>query len=116
MEEKILFIVDDTVLKKILEDTTPGTTTGEMLEKLTKLTKANPEKHKAVTTMSSLLRAIHESSENASMSRLKDILDTIDIFPSEADYKNEKAVREEIIFLANGMSKPRPQIKPGVGG
>lgn len=100
MEKKkkgMMFLVDDSVLIQMLEGVKPATETGKVLDKLTK---ADPGTYTAMTTSSALLRAIHESSKIADMSKLKDILETIKIVPTSADFKDEKAVREEMINFA----------------
>ena len=101
--EGATFIVDDLVLGKIIEGVQVETSMKEMLDKITDV---NP-KCKAITTMASVLRAVHKSGESADMGRLKNILKTVKVYPSAADYKDEVAVREEIIAYADALTQKR---------
>lgn len=114
MENKqTVFIFDDSSLARILEDTDKESR--EIFNKARKL-KEKDKRHKLMTTSASILRAIDESSEIASMSRLKDILDTVEIYPGKADFKNEEETRNEIIHLANTAANHKQPKHRGIGG
>ena len=60
-----------------------------------------------ITTMANLLRAIYLSDENTNIKQLKKIIEITKVFPSFADFRDEKKVIEETIKVANALSKKR---------
>jgi len=98
--EKIRMIIDSSVLKSMIEGDTEkmGQQFTELLKKMNDL--ENKKHLEVFTTSSSLFRAIFLSNEKTNINNLQKILSFISIVPSFADFKNEEAVRNEIIEVA----------------
>lgn len=100
-----IFIIDSSVMKNMIEGNNDEKAV-EILDKLNDLKKRKIP-CAAMTTLSSLLHAIYLSDDNAKISKLKKMLETITIVAlgnDHLDYKDEKKVIEHIIKLASIIS------------
>lgn len=97
-----LFIIDSSVLSKMIEGSNDGKAK-EMMEMLSKMKVAGMP-FKALTTLSSLHNAIWKADGNCKLEGLHNVMNTIEILPDKADYKNDKAVMNNIIKIANVLS------------
>ena len=95
-----LFIIDTSVLKNMFEGEENA---NKLMNKFKELKYANKDV-KAITTMSCLLRAIFLSDSEIKIKEIQKTLNFIVVHPSFADFKNEKAVIDEVLKLASILS------------
>lgn len=106
-----VFIIDASALRSVFEGKECGK---ELIETLSKV-KTEGMPHLGFTTMSNFLSAVYTSDKKFfDLERVKKVLDTIQILPSMANFKDEKKLMKETIALANLMSKVSPK-KLGAG-
>jgi hypothetical protein len=109
-----IFIIDSTVMKSMIEGKNDNKAV-EVLQRLNELKKMKVPCG-AMTTLSSLLHAIWISDDNAKISNLKKMLETITIVAlgnDHLDYKDEKKVIENIIKLAAIISPRKKSEEKG---
>ena len=100
-----LFLIDHTVLLQMLEGDNKNRAI-EMLDRITNMKKRNVP-FKAITTLPCFLRAIWEA-KNLQVENLRKIIDPIQIISTgQVDYKSEKEVTEDIIKLAEKLTKDK---------
>ena len=97
MNKKPLILIDSSALKSMIE----GKETEEKLVKKIKELKDANKPIRIVTPMASLLRAIWLSNPEIKIQNLQKIIGFLDVGYSSADFKNENAVRDEILKIAN---------------
>jgi len=109
-DKKAAFLIDSSVLINMFEGKNIGKA-GEVLTKLKQMTDSGMEV-KTITPMSSFLRAIYLSEPTIQIRDIQKTLSFLEIMPGFADFKNEKAVMEEVIRVAHLMSgKPMKEDK-----
>jgi hypothetical protein len=104
MEEKKgipAFIIDSSALKDIFEGKNKG---AELLKKFEDM-KDKGMTIKAMTPMASFLRAIWLADPETKVQSIQKTLKFLEIGYSTADFKNEEAVRGEIISIIKLISK-----------
>lgn len=101
-DKKAAFLIDSSVLQNMFEGKNEGKA-GEVLQKL-KTMKDNGMEVKTITPMSSFLRAIFLSDPKVTINDIQKTMSFLDIMPSLADFKDEKAVLKEVIRVAKMMS------------
>jgi len=96
-----LFIIASDVIRDVLNGKAVNNKLfGKMLE-----LKQNLKPFVAVTTLSSLKRGIYLANKNSTIQNLQVLFEVVEIYPSLSNYKDEKAVIDETVKLANMMSK-----------
>jgi len=102
---KPIFIIDCSALKNIFE----GKNKEKSNDLLNKLKEMNDKgiKVTALTTLSSFLRAIFLSDPKVEIGKIQKTLTFLEVAPSFADFKNEEAVRDELIKFAKIMSRDK---------
>lgn len=97
-----LFIFDFGVLQQVFE----GDNSKKALDLIIKIKdlKKMGAPMVSVTTLSNFLRALYLA-KKVDADKLKDVLDSLNVIPSTADFKNEKAVIEDTIKLANTLGE-----------
>lgn len=103
------FIIDSSALKDMFE----GKNKGHASDLLKKLKEMNDSgmKINAVTTLSSFLRAIYLSDPKVEIGKIQKTLSFLQVYSSFTDFKNEKDVRDEIMELAQFMSRSNDKRK-----
>jgi hypothetical protein len=98
--ERVAFLIDNSALISIFEGKNKGK---ELLDKLNDM-KYKGRTVKAVTPLASFLRAIYLADPETKISSIQKTLNFLDVVPSFADFRDEKAVMEEIIRVAQLIS------------
>lgn len=102
MDKKIpLFIIDSSALKDMFE----GKESGDKLLKKFNDMKYKGSPIKAHTPLASFLRAIYLTDPETKISVVQKTLNFLEIGFSYADFRDEKAVTEEILKIADMASK-----------
>lgn len=101
--EKVTFFIDCSALKDMFEGKNKGKS--DDLLKLLKRHKEEGIKTNVKTTLSSFLRAIWLADPNVSINKIQKALSFLEIGFSVADFKNEKAVRDEVILILRMVTK-----------
>ena len=101
-DKKIALLIDSSVLIHMFEGKNEGKA-GEVLTQL-KTMKDSGMEVKAVTPMSSFLRAIFLADPKVTINDIQKTMVFLEIMPSVADFKDEKAVMNEVIRVAQMMS------------
>jgi len=96
------FILDHSALKDIFEGKNKGNS-NDLLKKMKEMHDGGM-KITAITTLAAFLRAIYLSESKVEIGKIQKTLSFLQVVPSFADFKNEKAVRDEIIKVARIMS------------
>jgi len=111
----IAMIVDSSVIKEMIEDNNSQKAV-EVLKKLKEMDE-NPkmkEKLWIVTPTSSLLRAIYLAEPTKfNIKNLQRIVSCVTCLPSLADFRNEKAVMDELVIFAKNMSGEKKYVPFG---
>lgn len=100
MKEPLFFVIDDSALKNMFEGKKSG---DKLLKKLYDM-KNEGISIKAVTPLSSFLRAIYLANPNIKINSIQKVLNFLTIIPSPADFKDKKAVIKEVILIAKRFS------------
>lgn len=98
---RTLFFIDHSALKDMFEGKKKGV---ELLKKITKLS------HHGVapdikTSMSCFLRAVFLVDPKLNVNIIQKTLNFLQIFPSFADFKSEKAVTDEVVLIVKRASE-----------
>lgn len=101
-DKQAAFLIDSSVLINMFEGKNIGKA-GEVLTKLKQMADSGM-KVKTITPMSSFLRAIYLSEPTTQIRDIQKTLSFLEIMPGFADFKNEKAVMEEVIRVSHLMS------------
>lgn len=103
IKEPPLFVIDSNVLVKMFE----GKDEHKDCEILIKLGEMKQKgiPIKAVTTLSSFMRALWKSDGDAKLKNVHNVLDIIKVLPTpNDDFKNENKVRDDMLKLAHILS------------
>jgi hypothetical protein len=100
MNKPILFIIDSSALKEFFEGKNSG---DELTKKLKKMDELG-NKQIVTTTMSAFFRAVWLCEPEMNINRIQKVLGILSIAPSFADFKDENAVRLELMNFAKIMS------------
>jgi hypothetical protein len=100
-KKMIAFLIDMSALKDMFEGKQSG---DKLVEKLNEMKYAGRDV-KAVTPLASFLRAIYLCNPEVKINAIQKVLNFLDVVPSQADFKNEEAVRDEIIKFASMLGK-----------
>ena len=96
-----VFIFDNSIMSKMIEKTS----TEDKLIKLISEMKVNNIPFKAYTTLNSFKRAIWKADPETKLLGIQELLDIIEIIPTEPiDHRNKKAVMKDIIDFAGEIS------------
>lgn len=101
MSEIPCMIIDCSVLKEIFSERKKSKA---LITKIKLLNKKGINVI-AFTTQSSFLRAIMLSKSDTKIKSLQEVLEIIEILPSFSNFLDDKAVTDEILYLANTMGK-----------
>lgn len=101
MTERTLFLIDAHALIDVYEKKSDGGKIGAIMEKarrdgVTDLRFGIP--------LSSFLHALWKLDPNTPVKNVQDMMDSLDVLPLTCDWKNEAAVRDEIIAVANAVA------------
>jgi len=96
-------LIDSSVLQNMFEGKNEGKA-GEVQDLLKKMKDSGAKEIKCVTPMSSFLRAIFLANSNVTIKEIQRTLSYLKIMPSFADFKDEKAVTNEVILAAKAMN------------
>ncbi len=99
---KNFFVLDNNILKAIINNDDSKKTL-QAFDRMKKMKKEFPEKTIVATTMASLLRAIHLADEESTIERVQEILENVSVIPTNANFKNEKDVMEDLIEFARSF-------------
>lgn len=105
IDDKSAFLVDSSILQHMFEGKNKGKT-GELLKKMKEM-KDSGMKIKVFTPMSSFLRAIFLADPKVTINNIQKSLSFLEILPTIGDFKSKKAVMEEMIEIAELMSKEK---------
>ena len=103
LKEEICMFIDSSALKNMFEGKNKEHS-DDLLKKMKEI-KDMGGKFKAITTLSSFLRAIFLADSNVQINKIQKTLSFLEVMPSFADFKNEEAVRNEVIELAKILSR-----------
>jgi len=100
-EKPSIILIDESVLRQMFAGSNKGNA-GEVMMKLKEMyDKGIPIK--AMTTLSSFLRAIFLLETNTPINNIQKTLSFLEVAPSFSDFKNEVAVRDELLEFAKVM-------------
>lgn len=97
-----LFVFDFSVIKQILEGKNEEKSK-DILEKMAGL-KAQNKDVVAITTTSNFLRALYLA-ENIEKKMVSMLLETIIVIPSAADFKDDKAVMNDVLSVIEKLNR-----------
>jgi len=108
MNEKMpipMFILDASVMQNIIEGKKEGSHV-KLLEVMNKIKTQTSSGMEFFTTQSAFQRAIWRADSDTPLSFLQYLNDVITIIPNfnNTDFKNENAVRDEVIMVAKAMT------------
>ncbi len=103
-QKKLMVIIDSSALQGMFEGKEDGK---KLLEKLNEMGYEQSNNVVAVSPMSSFLRAIYLSDSEVKIGAIQKALNFLQIAPSFADFKDEKAVINEILAMANAFGEAK---------
>lgn len=98
-----VFFIDSSVLQPMFEGKNDSNA-NELTKKLKEMQDGGM-KIKCITTKSCFLRAIWLMESNANVQNIQRVLSFLEVMPSFSDFKNEEAVRNEVLLFAKTLSK-----------
>lgn len=109
LKKNPLFMVDDSVLTSMIEGKKDDKSKATKLLFMLSEMKKKKVPYKAITPIASLLRAIWKADSKVKIEHLQNVLEMIEVMPNLVDYKDEKAVMNDIIKMANFFSGGSPK-------
>lgn len=109
VDEGTVLLVDESVLRKMFKGKNEERS-GDLLTQMKDI-KDRGAPLKAVTTLSSFLRAIFLLEPDTTVKDIQRTLSFLEIAPSFADFKNGKAVTDEVVEFAQAMSGKKKEWK-----
>ena len=106
-KESPVFFIDHSALQSMFEGKKSG---DKLVKKLYDLKNSGVEVI-AYTSLSCFLRAIYLSDSNTSVNAIQKVLTFLRIGFSLADFKNEKAVIDEVLKIVDSISKRKENEK-----
>lgn len=101
MKIKEVFFLDHTSLQAMFEGNKVGK---EMTKKMNEIKYAGKELC-VITTKSCFLRALFISKSEVTIHEVQKVLNILDVGPSKSDFKDEKAVTDEILKIVGGIGE-----------